>query len=96
MERDTYRWVVGGAAVLMNYVGACSSERVMNFRLCNRKPNIVTTRKVRKLECAGLLVRMCDGRTVKEVFLGKPDGRRNAGRPKLRWLNCIECLTVGL
>jgi hypothetical protein len=33
---------------------------------------------------------MSDDRTVTIVFLGKPDGRRNAGRPKLRWLDCIE------
>jgi hypothetical protein len=33
---------------------------------------------------------MSDGRTVNKVFLGKPDGRRKAGRPKLRWLDCIE------
>jgi hypothetical protein len=33
---------------------------------------------------------MCADRTVKKVFLGKPDGRRKAGRPKLRWLDCIE------
>jgi hypothetical protein len=55
-----------------------------------RKTNTVTTIKVRRLECAGHLVRMCDDRTVKKVFLGKPDGRREAGRPKLRWLDCIE------
>jgi len=31
--------------------------------------------------------------TVKTVFLGKPDGRREAGRRKLRWLDCIQnCL----
>jgi hypothetical protein len=36
------------------------------------------------------LVRMSDDRTVKNVFVGKPDGRRKAGRPKLRWLDCIE------
>jgi hypothetical protein len=24
---------------------------------------------------------------IKKVFLGKPDGRRKAGRPKLRWLD---------
>jgi len=33
---------------------------------------------------------MSDDRTVKKVFLGKPDGRRKAGRPNLRRLNCIE------
>jgi hypothetical protein len=27
---------------------------------------------------------------VKKVFLGEPDGRRKAGRPKLRWIDCIE------
>jgi hypothetical protein len=26
----------------------------------------------------------------KKVFLGKRNGRREAGRPKLRWLTCIE------
>jgi hypothetical protein len=33
---------------------------------------------------------MSDGRTVKKVFLEKPDGRRKAGRPKLRWLDYSE------
>jgi hypothetical protein len=33
---------------------------------------------------------MTEGRTVKKVFLGEPDGRRKAGRPELRWLDCIE------
>jgi hypothetical protein len=57
-----------------------------------RKPNIVTTIKARRLEWSGHLVRMSDGRTVKKVFLGKPDGRRKVGRPKLRWLDCTENL----
>jgi hypothetical protein len=55
-----------------------------------RKQNIVTTIKVRRLERAGHLVKMSDDRTAKTVFLVKPDGRRKAGRPKLRWLNYIE------
>jgi hypothetical protein len=31
-----------------------------------------------------------DCSTVKKAFLGTPDGRRKTGRPKLRWLHCIE------
>jgi hypothetical protein len=33
---------------------------------------------------------MSDDRTVKKVFLGKPDRRRKVGRSKLRWLDCTE------
>lgn len=57
------------------------------------KPNTVTKITVRRLEYAGRLVTMSDDRTVKIVFQGKPDGRRDAGRRKLRWLDCIQnCL----
>jgi hypothetical protein len=31
-----------------------------------------------------------DGRTVRKVFLEKPDGIRKAGRSKLRWLDSTE------
>jgi hypothetical protein len=55
-----------------------------------RKPNIVTTIKVRRLEWAGHVVRMSDDRTVQKVFLGQPYGRKKTGRPKLRWLDCIK------
>jgi hypothetical protein len=33
---------------------------------------------------------MDDKRMVKSVFLGKPEGRRNPGRPRLRWLDWVE------
>jgi hypothetical protein len=29
-------------------------------------------------------------RMVKRVFWGNPRGRRNPGRPRLRWLDCME------
>ena len=60
------------------------------MQVVNRKPNIVTTIQVRRLEWAGQLVRMSNERTVKKVFRGKPDGRRKVGRPKLRWLDYTE------
>jgi hypothetical protein len=46
--------------------------------------------KVRRLEWAGYVVRVDDERTVKRVFLGNPGGRRKPGRPRLRWLDCVE------
>jgi hypothetical protein len=55
-----------------------------------RKLNIITAIKVRRLEWAGHLVRMSDGRAAKKVFLGKLDGRIKAGRPELRWLDRLE------
>jgi hypothetical protein len=39
---------------------------------------------------AGHLVRMSDDRAVKKVFLWKPDGKRKAGRPKSRCLDCSK------
>jgi hypothetical protein len=33
---------------------------------------------------------MDDERVVKRVFLGNPGGRRKPGRPRLRWLDCVE------
>jgi hypothetical protein len=61
------------------------------FQVLCIKPNIVTTITVRRrLEWVGHLVRMSRDGTVKKVFLGRTDGRRKVGRPKLRWLDCIE------
>jgi hypothetical protein len=33
---------------------------------------------------------MDDERMVKRVFLGHRGGRRKSGRPRLRWLDCVE------
>jgi hypothetical protein len=55
-----------------------------------RKPNTVTTIKLTRLECSSHLTRMSDYGAVKKVFLGKPDGGRKTGRPKLRWVDCTE------
>jgi hypothetical protein len=46
-----------------------------------RKPNIVTTIKVRRSKWAAQVVRMSGDRTLMKAFLGKSDGRRRAGRP---------------
>ena len=69
-----------------------NASRIENDELQGiyRKPNIVTTMKVRNLEWAGYVVRTADDGTVKKAFLGKTGGRRGAGRPMLRWINSFE------
>jgi hypothetical protein len=54
-----------------------------------RSPDIVTEIKVRRLEWLGH-IRMDGARMAKKVFVSKPEGRRNIGRPKLRWLDDVE------
>jgi hypothetical protein len=55
-----------------------------------KSADIVISIKVRRLEWAGHVVRMDDERMVKRVFLGNPGRRRKPGRPRLRWLYCVE------
>jgi hypothetical protein len=63
-----------------------------NLELQNeyRSPDIVTEIKVRRLEWLGRIIRMCGARMAKKVFVSKPEGRRNIGRPKFRWLGDVE------
>jgi len=44
-----------------------------------RTRNNATTITIRRPEWAGHVERMSDDRTVKKVFLGKPDGRTKEG-----------------
>jgi hypothetical protein len=63
-----------------------------NLELQNvyRSPDIVTEIKVRRLEWLGHIIRMDGARMVKKVFVSKPEGRRDIGRPKLKWLDDVE------
>jgi hypothetical protein len=55
-----------------------------------RSPDIVTQIKVRSLEWLGHIIRMDGARMAKKVFVSEPEGRRDIGRPKLRWLDDVE------
>jgi hypothetical protein len=55
-----------------------------------KQPDIVVTIKKGRIRCAGHVQRMPETRSVKKVFLGKPDWRRRRGRPRKRWLDDLE------
>jgi len=53
-------------------------------------PNIVRVIKSRRMRWAGHVARMGDERGVYRVLVGKPEGRRPLGRPRLRWVDNIR------
>ena len=53
-------------------------------------PNIVRVVKSRRMRWAGHVARMEEGRGVCRVLVGKPEGKRALGRPRLRWEDNIK------
>jgi hypothetical protein len=46
--------------------------------------------KISRMNWAGHVLRMNDEEPTKKLMLGKPDGTRRCGRPKLRWIDGLE------
>jgi hypothetical protein len=53
-------------------------------------PNIVRVVKSGSMRWAGHVVRMGEERGVHRVLIGKPEGQRTLGRPRLRWEDNIK------
>jgi len=80
--------------VLRNIFGPKRDEVTGEWRkLHNEKlsdlyslPNIVRVVKSRRMRWAGHVARMGEGRRVRRVLVGKPEGKRPLGRPRRRWV----------
>ena len=53
-------------------------------------PNIVRVIKSRRIRWAGHVAHMGEERGAYRVFVGKPEGRRSMGRPRLRWVDNLR------
>jgi len=53
-------------------------------------PNIVRVIKSRRMRWAGHVARMGEERGVYRVLVGKPEGKRQLGRPRRRWVDNIR------
>jgi hypothetical protein len=53
-------------------------------------PNIVRVIKSRRMRWTGHVARIGEGRVVYRVLVGKPEGKRPLGRPRLRWKDNIK------
>ena len=52
--------------------------------------------KSRRMRWAGHVVRMGEERGAYRVLVGKPEGKRQLGRPRRRWVDNIRIDTGGL
>jgi hypothetical protein len=50
---------------------------------------LVTTVRIIRLRWAGHIVRTQDNLPCKKITLDKPEGRRQVGRPDLRWMDGV-------
>jgi hypothetical protein len=55
--------------------------------LC-KAPDLVADIKVKRLKWLGHVIRM--DQELLKIFESKPEGRRNVGRPRLRWQDDVE------
>ena len=53
-------------------------------------PSIVRVIKSRRMRWAGHVARMGERKGVYRVLVGKPEGKRPLGRPRLRWEDNIK------
>jgi len=53
-------------------------------------PNILRAIKSRRMRWAGHVARMGEERGVYMVLVGKPEGKRQLGRPRRRWVDNIR------
>jgi hypothetical protein len=53
-------------------------------------PNIVQVVKSRRMRWAGHVARMGEDRGVHRVLAGKPEGKRQLGRPRRKWEDNIK------
>jgi hypothetical protein len=53
-------------------------------------PNIIRMIKSRKMIWAGHVSRMAETRNACRILVGKPEGKRPLGGPRLRWVDNIK------
>jgi hypothetical protein len=53
-------------------------------------PSIIRIIKSRRMKWAGHVVRMGEKRNAYRILLGKPEGKRQLGRPRRRWVDNIK------
>jgi len=92
------RLVVFETRVLRRIFGPKMDEVIRDWRKLHNEelkdlhfsPNIVRVIKSRRMRWAGHVAHMGERRDVYRVLVGKPEGKKPLGRPRLRWEDNIK------
>jgi hypothetical protein len=73
-ERNILRKIYGPTELIIKYK---FQDTVIEIKIC-------------RLEWLGYVIRMNETRSVKKIFEGTLEGRRDRGRPRLTWIDDVE------
>ena len=81
-----------GKTVNITFFDCVSGRKLHNEEISDlySLPNIVRMVKSRRMRWAGHVARMGERRGVHRVLVGKPEGKRQLGRPRRRWEDNIK------
>jgi hypothetical protein len=96
--REEQRLSVFENRVLRRILGPKRDEATGDWRRLHNEelndlyssPNIIRVIKPRRLRWAGHAARMGEGRGAYQILVGRPEGRRQFGRPRRRWEDNIK------
>ncbi|KAJ4445665.1 hypothetical protein ANN_12349 [Periplaneta americana] len=96
--REEHRFRVFENKVLRKIFGAKRDEVTGEWRKLHNtelhalysSPNIIRNLKSRRLRWAGHVARMGESTNAYRVLVGRPEGKRPLGRPRLRWEDNIK------
>ena len=92
---DEFRLGVFETKILRRIYGPVCEEAVWRSRYNEElyrlydEADLVTTIKITRLRRAGHVMRMQENLPCQKITLDKPEGRRRAGRPNLRWIDGV-------
>ena len=84
-ERRVLRSILGGIFENKAWRQRRNTKLYRSFK----EPDIVKFIKIQRIKRIGHAIRMED-RATKNIVLAKPTGSRPRGRPKIRFLDCLE------
>lgn len=75
-------WITNHFSLQVDYILSCMPLLT--------SPNIISMIRCKRVEWAGHVTRMGRTRYIRKVLVGKPEGKKQLGRPRHRWKGNVK------